>query len=157
PDLDRVRGRVAAPLVPAAVVDGDVLPVHEERVEPRLARAPARPAVEGDPLVGRDAGSLPVGGDLGVRTHRVVHVAVVLHVIRVRPAVAPDVAGNASRGLDVVVTAHLADVLAPGPDTDEGRCRGIGDDLLRLLDVDDDLRADGDRGSEGRHGGGRPQ
>src|SRR4029079_1662792 len=69
----------------------------------------------------------------------------------------PDVAGNASRGLDVVVTAHLADVLAPGPDTDEGRCRGIGDDLLRLLDVDDDLRADGDRGSEGRQGGGRPQ
>ena len=38
------------------------------------------------------------------------------------------------------------------------RCAGrVGEDLLRLADVDDDLRADGDRGAERRDGGGLPQ
>src|SRR6185312_11106839 len=111
PDLDRVVLGIIAPLVPAAVVHGDVLPAHEQCVEPGLARAPARPAVVGDPLVGRDCGLGPVRGDLRVRAHRVVHVAVVLHVVRVRAAVTPDVAGDAAGRLDVVVAAYLADVL----------------------------------------------
>src|SRR5262245_44631091 len=91
-DLDRVRDRILAPLEPATVVDRDAWPAHEERVEPGLARAPTGSAVERDPLVRRDSGLFPVGGDLGVRPHRVVDVAVVLHVVRVRAAVAPDVA-----------------------------------------------------------------
>src|SRR5439155_2373717 len=139
--LDWVVERVPAPLVPAAVVDGNSWPTHQVCVEPGLARPPAGPAIEGDPLVGSDAGLFPVGCDLRVGTHRVVHVAVVLHVVGVRAAVAPDVACDPARRTDVVVAADLADVLVPGPDADEGGSVGIEQDLLRLLDVDDDLRA----------------
>src|SRR6476619_1043877 len=87
-DLDRVAHRILAPFEPATVVDGDPLPALEVGVEPGLAGPPAGPAVEGDPLVGGDPGLVPVGRDLGVRTPRVVDVAVVLHVIGVGAAVA---------------------------------------------------------------------
>ena len=140
-DLDRVVDRVLAPLEPAAVVDRDARPVLEVRVEPGLAGPPAGAAVERDPLVGRDPGLGPVGRDLGVRPHRVVDVAVVLHVVGVGAAVAPDVALDPARRADVVVAADVADVLAPRADADEGRAVGVGDDLLGLVDVDDDLRA----------------
>src|SRR5688572_9460502 len=115
-DLDRVVLRIAAPLEPTAIVDRNSRPAHEMRVEPGLARPPARPAVERHPLVGRDAGVGPVPGDLRVRAHRVVDVPVVLHVVGVRPAVAPDVAGDSPCRLDVVVTTDLTDVLTPGAD-----------------------------------------
>src|SRR5579864_315940 len=84
--VDRVVDRVSAPLEPAAVVDGDPWPFHEVRVEPGLARPPAGAAIEGDPLLGRDAGLRPVRGDLRVGAHRVVDGAVVLHVVGVTPA-----------------------------------------------------------------------
>src|SRR5205823_2126116 len=92
--FDRVVQPVSAPLEPAAVVDRDPVPSHQVRVEPGLARAPAGAAIERDPLVGGDAGLLPVGGDFRVRTHRVVDRAVVLHVVGVTAAVAPDIAGD---------------------------------------------------------------
>src|ERR1700756_2743866 len=139
--LDRVVDRVMTPFEPAAVVHGDPRPSHEVRVEPRLARPPARAAIEGDPLVGRDAGLRPVRGDLRVGTHRVVDRAVMLHVVRVTAAVAPDVAGDPSGRRDVVVAAALADVLVPGADADEGGALPVGEDLLRAVDVDDHLRA----------------
>src|SRR6476646_2250512 len=88
-DLDRVVDRVLAPLEPATVIDRDPPPILEIGVEPRLARTPAGAAVEGDPLVGGDAGLGPVGRDLRVRPHRVVDVPVVLHVIGVGAAIAP--------------------------------------------------------------------
>src|SRR6266568_6606951 len=94
PHLDRVADRILAPLEPTAVVDGDPRPIHQVRVEPGLARAPAGAAVEGDPLVGGDARVYPVRRDLRVGPHRVVDVAVVLHVVRIRTAVSPDVAGG---------------------------------------------------------------
>src|SRR5207244_13455673 len=65
----------------------------------------------------------------------------VLHVAGRSVPVAPDVACDPGRRTDVVVAADLADVLVPGPDADEGGSVGIEQDLLRLLDVDDDLRA----------------
>src|SRR5438093_96654 len=83
PHLDRVADRILAPLKPAAVVDGDPRPTHQVGVEPGLTCAPARPAVERDPLVGVDPGLLPVGRDLRVGAHRIVDVAVVLHVVGV--------------------------------------------------------------------------
>ena len=113
-------------------------------VEPGLARAPPGAAVERDPLVGRDPGLGPVGRDLRVRPHRVVHVPVVLHVVRVGAAVAPHVALDPAGRLDVVVAADPADVLLPAADGDEGRAVGVGDDRLRLGQVGDELRVDRD-------------
>src|SRR5581483_11512149 len=133
-----------------AVVDGDPRPSHQVRVEPRLARPPAGAAVEGDPLLRRDAGLRPVRRDLRVGAHGVVDGAVVLHVVRVTPAVAPDVSGDPPGGRDVVVAAALADVLVPGADADEGGVLRVGEDLLRLGEIDDHLRARRDRGAEGR-------
>src|SRR5947209_16577633 len=95
--LDRVVVGVAAPLVPASVVDGGSGPAHELSVEPCLACTPAGSAVEGDPFVGCDVGLCPVGGDFRVWPHRVVEVAVVLHVVGVAAAVSPDVACDADR------------------------------------------------------------
>src|SRR5262249_19520143 len=115
-------------------------------------RPPAGAAVEGHALVRRDAGLVPVGGDLGVRPHGVVDAAVVLHVVGVAAAVAPDVAGDPSGGTDVVVATHRADVLAPGPDGHERRPVRVGDPLLGLVDVADQVGADGDRRAECRHG-----
>src|SRR5207247_1059823 len=109
---------------------------------------PARSAIEGDVLVGSDAGLLPVGGDLRVGAHRVVEVAVVLHVVGVGAAVAPHVAGDASCRADVVVTAVLTDVLVPGADADEGGAFGVGEDLLGLVDVDDGFGPLGDPNAE---------
>src|SRR5439155_17765961 len=146
--LDRVVDRVAAPLEPAAVVDGDPAPAHQVGIEPGLACPPARSAIEGDVLVGSDAGLLPVGGDLRVVAHRVVEVAVVLHVVGVGAAVAPHVAGDASCRADVVVSAVLTDVLVPGADADEGGAFGVGEDLLGLDDVDDGFGPLGDASAE---------
>src|SRR4249919_3249614 len=120
PDLDRVVDRILAPLEPAAVVHRDPLPTLEIGIEPGLAGTPAGAAVERDPLVGSDPGFLPVGRDLRVGTHGVVDVAVVLHVVGVGPAVAPDIALDPAGRADVVVAADVTDVLAPGPDADEG-------------------------------------
>src|SRR6266576_6269864 len=112
-DLDRVVDRVLAPLEPATVVDRDALPALQVGVEPGLTRPPAGAAVEGDPLVRGDPRLLPVGRDLRVLAHRVVHVAVVLHVVRVGTAVPPHVALDPACRPDVVVATHVADVLAP--------------------------------------------
>src|SRR5947208_6110725 len=138
--LDRVVDRILAPFEPAAVVDGDPLPTHQVGVKPGLACPPPGPAIEGDPLVSGDAGLLPVGRDLRIRSHRVVHVAVVLHVVRVRAAIPPDVTGDPAGSTDVVVAADLADVLVPSPDADESGILPVGQDLLGLVDVDDELR-----------------
>src|SRR6476469_4777604 len=115
-DLDRVVDRVQAPLEPAAVVDGRPRKAHQRRVEPRLARPPARAAVEREALVRRDPVLGPIRGDLGVGPHRVLDRPVVLHVVGVRPAVAPDVTADPTCRPDVVVAAHGTDVLTPGPD-----------------------------------------
>src|SRR5438876_5071902 len=141
PRLDRVVDRILAPFEPAAVVDGGPLPTHQVGVEPCLACTPAGPAIEGDPLVRGNADLLPDGRDLRVGAHRVVHVAVMLHVVGIRATVAPDVTGDPARGVDVVVAADLADLLVPGPDADQSGVLLVGKDLLRLVDVDDDLRA----------------
>src|SRR5439155_9851335 len=98
-------------------------------------------AIGGDPLVRGDADLLPDGRDLRVGAHRVVHVAVMLHVVGIRATVAPDVTGDPARGVDVVVAADLADLLVPGPDADQSGVLLVGKDLLRLVDVDNDLRA----------------
>src|SRR5215469_1826290 len=111
--LDRVRLGVLAPFEPAAVVDGGVWPAHELGVEPGFACAPACAAVEGDPFVWADAGVVPVGCDFGVWAHGVVEVAVVLHVVGVAAAVAPDIAGDPPGGADVVVAGAFADVFVP--------------------------------------------
>src|SRR5205823_1862588 len=124
---------------------------HQVGVEPGLACPPAGPAIEGDPFVGGDAGLLPVGGDLRVRTHRVVHVAVVLHVVRVRAAVAPNVAGDPAGSADVVVAADVADVLLPAPDADQSGMLRVSHDLLGLVDVDDEVRPLRDLDTERRH------
>src|SRR5262249_49855146 len=137
PDLDRVVRRIRAPLEPAAVIDRDPLPALEIRIEPGLAGPPAGAAVERDPLVGSDAGFGPVRGDLRVLAHRVVDVAVVLHVVGVAAAVAPHVALDPPGWADVVVAADLADVFAPRPHADQRRPGRVGDDLLGFLDVDD--------------------
>ncbi len=92
--------------------------------------------------------------DLGVGPHRVVDVAVVLHVVGVRAAVAPDIAGDPPRRADVVVAADPADVLLPRPDADESRAVAVGQDLLGLREVHDDLGVLRDRQAEGRHRGG---
>src|SRR2546430_6648083 len=139
PDLDRVADRILAPLEPAAVVDGDPRPAHEVGVEPGLAGPPAGPAVEGNPLVGVDPGLLPIGRDLRVGPHRVVDVAIVLHVVGVGATVPPDVARDPAGRADVVVAADLADVLPPGADADERGMLPIGEDLLGVLDVEDEL------------------
>src|SRR2546427_8088091 len=149
PHLDRIADRILAPLEPAAVVDGDPRPTHQVGVEPGLARPPARPTVERHPLVGPDPGLLPVSRDLGVGAHRVVDVAVVLHVVGIRTAIPPDIAGNPAGRDDVVVAARRADVLLPGADADEGCMLLVGQDLLCVVDVDDDLRAPRDSGTEG--------
>src|SRR5207248_7894391 len=106
----RVVERIATPLEPAAVVHGDPLPALEICVEPGLAGSPACAAVERDPLVGGDLSLGPVRRDLGVGAHRVVDVAVVLHVVGVRAAVAPDVPRDPTGRTDVVVAADAADV-----------------------------------------------
>src|SRR3989442_3736502 len=64
-----------------------------------------------------------------------------LHVVGTRATVAPDVTGDPPGRVDVVVTADLADVLVPGPDADQSGMLPVGKDLLRLVDVHDDLRA----------------
>src|SRR5207247_8320021 len=76
---------------------------------------------------------------LRVGPHRVVDVAVVLHVIRIRTAVSPDVARDPAGRTDVVVAADRADVLPPGTDANERGLLPIGQNLLGLVDVDDDL------------------
>src|SRR2546421_51390 len=113
PRLDRVVDRTLPQFEPAAVVDGGLLPTHQIGVEPCLACTPAGPAVEGDPLVRCDADLLPDGRDLRVGAHRVVHVAVMLHVVGVRATVAPDVTGDPASRADVVGAADLSDL--PGP------------------------------------------
>src|SRR5258706_4171169 len=118
-DLDRGVDRGLAPFEPAAVVDRDPVPAHQVGVEPGLAGPPAGAAVVGDPLVAGDTGLGPVGRDLRIRPHRVVHVAVVLHVVGVGAAIAPDVALDPTGRADVVVATDVADVLAPGPNADE--------------------------------------
>src|SRR5712691_3308365 len=148
--LDRIVSGVPAPLEPAAVVDGNPRPAHQVGVKPGLACSPAGPAIEGDPLGGADAGLLPVGRDLRVGPHRVVDVAVVLHVVGVGATVPPNVAGDAAGWADVVVAADLADVLLPGPDADEERVLPVAHDVLGLVDVDDDLRAQRDPDTERR-------
>src|SRR6266508_166738 len=147
-DFDRVVDRIPAPLEPAAVVHGDPLPTQEVGVEPGLACPPAGTAIERNPLVRDDAGLFPVGRDLRVGAHRVVHVAVVLHVVGVRAAVAPHVACDPPGRADVVVAADLADVLVPCPDADESRLFLVGENLLGLVDVDDDLRVQRDLDAE---------
>ena len=57
-------------LLDRPVRDRDPRPGLEVRVEPGLAGSPAGAAVEGHPLVGRDARLFPVGRDLGVGPHR---------------------------------------------------------------------------------------
>src|SRR2546423_13305381 len=98
PYFDGVADRILAPLEPAAVVDGDPRPTHQVGVEPGLAGPPSGPAVERHVLVGSDAGLGPVRRDLGVGAHGVVDRPVVLHVIRVGVAVAPDVATDPAGG-----------------------------------------------------------
>src|SRR4029079_17854121 len=105
---------------PATVIDGDRLPAHQVGVEPGLAGPPAGTAVEGHPLVRRDPGGRPVGRDLGIGAHLVVDAAVVLHVVGVGAAVAPDIARDSAGRLDVVVAADLADVLLPAANADQG-------------------------------------
>ena len=124
------------------------------RVEPRLGGTPPGAAVERDPLVGGDVGLGPVGEDLRVGAHRVVDVPVVLHVVRVRPAIAPHVALDPARWPDVVVAADRADVLPPGPDADERRTFLIGQDLLRLGQVDEIFGMLRDRDTETATGSG---
>src|SRR5207248_4082078 len=119
PYFDWVADGILAPLEPAAVVDGNPWPIHEVRVEPGLARAPTGAAVEGDPFVGGDPRVAPVRRNLRVGPHRVVDIAVVLHVVGIRAAVSPDVAGDPAGRADVVVAADRADVLPPGADADE--------------------------------------
>src|SRR3989442_15145992 len=74
-----------------------------------------------------------------------------LHVVRIRAAVSPDVAGGPAGRPDVVVAADRADVLPPGADADERGVLLVGDDLLGFVDVNDHLRAEGERATEGRH------
>src|SRR5207253_1861677 len=74
----------------------------------------------------------------------------VLHVVGVRTAVPPDIAGNPTGWDYVVVAADRADVLLPGADADEGRMPPVGEDPLGVVDVDDDLRAARDLDTEGR-------
>src|ERR1700737_1394299 len=148
--LNWVTDGTLAPLDPAAVVDGNPRPTHQVGIEPSLACAPAGAAVKGDPLVARDPGIVPVGRDLRVGSHRVVDVAVVLHVIGIRAAVPPDVAPESAGRGNVVVAAHRADVLPPGPPPDERGMLLIGQDLPWLIDVDDDLGACRDLGAKRR-------
>ena len=77
-----------------------------------------------------------------------------LHVVGVGAAVAPDVTGDPSGRADVVVAADGADVLLPRADADERGAILVGEDLLRLVDVHDDLRPLRGRDAEAldRHG-----
>ncbi len=71
-----------------------------------------------------------------------------LHVVGVAAAVAPHVALDPPCRADVVVAAHRADVLSPGAYAHQRGAIGIGDDPLRIVDIDDDLRADRDDRAE---------
>src|SRR3989442_12809203 len=154
---DHAATAPAARAAPPAAVARDPVPAHQVGVEPGLAGPPAGAAVEGDPLVAGDLGLSPVGRDLRVRTHRVVDVAVVLHVVRVRAAVAPHVALDPAGRADVVVAADVADVLTPGADAHEGGAVSIRNDLLRLIDVDDALGPKRDLDPEARDRGRLPE
>src|SRR5512146_1501618 len=94
PGVDRI-GRVAAPLVPAAVVDGDPRPAEQPGIEEGLAPAPACAAVEGVVRVRGDADGAPGRLDLAVLTACVIEVAVVLHVVGVAAALGEDGSADA--------------------------------------------------------------
>ena len=71
-----------------------------------------------------------------------------LHVVGVRTAVAPDISGDAARRADVVVAADRADVLLPRAHAHESRVLLIGQDLLGLVDIDDEVGPLRDRDAE---------
>ncbi len=64
-----------------------------------------------------NTGLLPLGGNFVKLAGGVVHIPVVFHVVSIRVAVAKDSAGDTSFFLNVVVAAHLANILRPAAHT----------------------------------------
>ena len=111
---------MAAPFVPAAVVDGNVLPAHGAGVHEGFRRAPAGAAVERNVLLRQDIPRLPHGSDVIGAAHGAIRIVEIFHVGRVATRMAPARTGNVTFWLDITVAAGFTDKLWPGTNAHQG-------------------------------------
>lgn len=112
---------MTAPLVPAAVIDGDIFPAHRPCVHKRLGRTPAGAAVKRDVLFRQDVPCFPHGGDVVSAAHGAIRIMEIFHMGGVATGMTPAGTGNFTFWLDVAVAAGFADELRPGTNADQRR------------------------------------